>query len=156
MNKTKLFISLFVGSMLLLSIYLGYQLSQNMRQDSSQKRGKLTKEYKKIKDINYIYDEKLAMRTYNNLCSKCHGANLKGSDFYPSLIDSKVTKDKLKFVKVLTNGLNGKMPAFNFIPNKDLTDLINYIAKLNLTHKELLDLKLEIVQRDKPWTKEEL
>lgn len=156
MNKTKVFISIFVFAMLSLSVFMGYVLSQNMRQDSSLLRGKLTKEYKEIKSIDYIYNESNAQRTYSNLCSKCHGVDLKGNSTYPSLVDSKITKNHFKLVKILSNGLNKKMPAFNFIPNKDITDLINFLQSEKIDHKQLLDLKLKIVERNTPWTKEEL
>jgi mono/diheme cytochrome c family protein len=167
MNKTKIFIIFSVGSMLIISIYMGYVLSNHMRQDSSLERGRLTKEYKKIKDTEYSFDKKNAQKLYSNLCMKCHAQDLRGSEYYPSLKDSPVLKDKLKLVKVLTHGLQGKivrgektfdgqMPGFKFIPNKDMADLINFLKENTITHKELIDLKLKIVNREKPWTDQEL
>jgi hypothetical protein len=145
--------------MLALSIFMGYELSKNMRKDSSVNRGRLTKEYKKIKDIKYNFDEKRGHRLYQQMCSKCHNVNLNGIGNIPSLKTSQYIKDN-RFVKILTNGLNGQMPGFSMIPNKDLSHIINYVKSFQnleiITPIQIIDIKLKFIERSKHWTTKDL
>lgn len=159
MNKNKVIVVVCVSLMLLLSIYMGYELSKNMRKDSSVSRGRLTKEYKEIKELKYDYDEKRGHRLYQQMCSRCHNVDLNGVGSIPSLKISHYVKDE-RFVKILTNGLSGDMPGFGMIPNQDLSHIINYVRSFQniekITPVQVIDIKLKYVERSKYWTIKEL
>jgi mono/diheme cytochrome c family protein len=77
---------------------------------------------------------------YQTYCRACHQRNGKGDESrFPPLIESEwVDGDHEKLINVMLKGLNepitvggkefsGAMPAFDFLTDQQLTDLLNYV-----------------------------
>ena len=73
---------------------------------------------------------------YQRNCQACHGANRQGSGQIPSLVDitGRLGVDVIR--GVIQNGA-GQMPAFGNLGDKDLADLITYLAESS-GHNKLL------------------
>ena len=131
--------TLFVGSMILLSVIVAKIMANNLGQDDSKERFKLTKDYKKYKDIDYKYDAVVGKKLYANMCASCHRADGLGAMIAPPLAGSQIVQNEQdKLLKIVVKGLKGEitrngksynssMPGFKIIPHEDLAHVINYI-----------------------------
>ena len=72
---------------------------------------------------------------YNKSCKGCHGADLKGSGNFPSLINLNKKYDELKFNKIVSNGQR-MMPAFKHLSDEDKTALASYLLNIETKQKQ--------------------
>ena len=70
---------------------------------------------------------------YNKSCKGCHGADLKGSGNFPSLLNLQTRYDELKFKNIISSGQR-MMPAFKHFSEEDKTALASYL--LNIESKQ--------------------
>lgn len=70
---------------------------------------------------------------YNKSCKGCHGADLKGSGNFPSLLNLQTKYDELKFKNIISSGQR-MMPAFKHFSEEDKTALASYL--LNIESKQ--------------------
>jgi mono/diheme cytochrome c family protein len=81
-------------------------------------------------------------KIYENYCRACHQRNGKGDEVrFPPLLNSEwVTGDKKKLAGVILHGLNGPvkvagkdynnvMPAFDFLTDQQIADLLSYVRQ---------------------------
>lgn len=102
------------------------------------------KKNKKTADVEVENAENLAPGAilYAQYCSGCHQANGQGVEgLYPPLAESEwVLEDKERLIKVLLEGIYGpievkgkvynqQMPAYRFLSDEQITDIINYIRQ---------------------------
>lgn len=173
MKNTKLYVGIAFGSMVILSVWLAWEMSQNMGNNTSKDRFRITKAFKKYKDIPYEYDEKRGAKLNSDLCMKCHRADGMGSGNFPSLVDSPLLKDKTNAILVVSHGLkgelirgekkyNGKMPGYKIMDAKDLADVLNYVRQRYqnnpelITTIEVLDTQMKHVEKKGAWTEADL
>lgn len=68
---------------------------------------------------------------YQQYCFSCHKDKGKGmADVYPALAGSALVKDKDQFIKMVLSGKSGGdygMPAFNFMTDRNLEKIMNYV-----------------------------
>ncbi len=133
--------NIFLGGMFLLSLVVAWIMAGNLSQDESKERFKLTKDYKKYKDENYVYNEKRGSDLYLQICANCHKADGSGKAIAPPLLNSQIVlNEEEKLLKIVIKGFkgaivrNGKnynsvMPGFKAIPHEDLTHVINFVRK---------------------------
>ena len=151
-NNTKLYVSSFLVFMFILSLIVGWLIGTNMSSDTSKERLVLTKEYKKIKDLNYSYNNKKGKLLYTQLCSKCHQSDGQGTMQFPPLKEAKILSNKNNLLlKIIVRGFRGKisrhqksfnsdMPSFKKIPSVDLTHIVNYIRN-NFSTQNLVEIQ---------------
>ncbi len=83
-----------------------------------------------VKDIIQIKYSKAGQIIYQNNCTNCHQANLKGDgNRYPSLIKSNYLNDKSSFRNLMYNG-KGTMPGFKQLSSKEIDELETYIQSI--------------------------
>jgi glucose/arabinose dehydrogenase/cytochrome c553 len=83
-----------------------------------------------VKDIIQIKYSKAGQSIYQNNCTNCHQANLKGdANRYPSLIKSNYLNDKSSFRNLIYNG-KGNMPGFKQLSSKEIDELETYIQSV--------------------------
>ena len=75
---------------------------------------------------------------YDKSCKGCHGADLKGSGNFPSLLNLKAKYDELKFKNIISSGQR-MMPAFKHFSEEDKTALASYL--LNIESKQKIVYK---------------
>jgi quinoprotein glucose dehydrogenase len=73
---------------------------------------------------------------YDKSCKGCHGADLKGSGNFPSLLNLQAKYDELKFKNIISSGQR-MMPAFKHFSEEDKTALASYL--LNIESKQKTD-----------------
>ncbi len=66
-------------------------------------------------------------------CSGCHGADLKGSGSFPSLVDLEKRYDEVEFKAIINSGVR-MMPAFKHFTEHERTALASYL--LNIKSKQ--------------------
>ena len=179
MMNNKILIGTLLGTMALTAIIMSYFMVNNMQKDTSKKRYHLTKDYKKFKKQKYNYDSSLGVRSFNQLCARCHGINGVGRSDVPPLAQAKILESHDKFLKVIIFGLKGKiqrneitynnkMPSFKNIGHQDLAHLANYVLKTfspvlkdsksieQVTTVDIITHKVEGVDRSELYTEAEL
>ena len=146
-NNTKKMMIIGIGSLALLSLITGWIMAKNLNRDESQERFKLTKDYKRIKDLKYEYAQERGQSLYLSMCAKCHRADGLGNLQNPPLLKSPTALgEPSEFLKVIVKGLSGEltrsgktynsiMPGFKNIPHTDLAHIANYI-RINLNKLE--------------------
>ncbi len=83
-----------------------------------------------VKEIIQIKYSKAGQIIYQNNCTNCHQANLKGDgNRYPSLIKSNYLNDKSSFRNLMYNG-KGTMPGFKQLSSKEIDELETYIQSI--------------------------
>ena len=173
-NKTKFWVKLSVGFMVVLSFVLSWIMAQNYKKDISKERHALTAAYTAAKDEGYTYDATQGKALYSQLCARCHQADGSGDYANPPLMNSPIVNgDSVKLTKVVIHGLqgaierNGKtynalMPAFKAIKNSELAHVLNYIKQnfgedhSEITTMKVIEAKVDFIKRDKAWTEAEL
>lgn len=75
------------------------------------------------KDMTYDKDQ--AVRSYNQNCAGCHGVDMKGSNYYPSLERVGLTHDKDSILYVIKYG-PGAMPA-NLVTGDEAENLAKWL-----------------------------
>jgi len=174
-NNTKKYVLYSLLGMVALSIIMAWFMAQNLKQDSSKQRFILTKEYKKLKKLDYTYDEKRGQAVYKGLCAKCHRTDGVGTRQTPPLVDAKVLSgDPRKSMNIIIGGLAGGiirnrkpfdsiMPGFKMIPSQDLAHVLNYVRKTfgkdtgaDIPVVEIVKAKVKNIDRSKAYTEEEL
>ncbi|MFA6944437.1 MAG: PQQ-binding-like beta-propeller repeat protein [Pedobacter sp.] len=73
---------------------------------------------------------------YNENCKACHGADLKGSGNFPSLVNLQSRFNEIKFKDIVSSGRR-MMPAFKKLSEEDKTALASYLLDLELTKKKI-------------------
>lgn len=113
--------------------------------------------------------------TYNQLCITCHGIDLKGTPNEdgslnaPPLIGSKRVKgDENTVIRILMNGLNGKVDGTEYgimmsLKNNNdkwIADVLSYVRAMNdkksVHHKAVRNIRAKDKDRTDYWTLEEL
>ena len=168
------FVLVFMGSLVLISLVLGWILGKNYSKDTSKERTRLTKLLKEIEEKNFSYNPERGAKVYNQFCLRCHGPQGEGTAAAPPLSNSDfVVGNKERLVKIVTHGMKGKierngkvfdlaMPAFPMITHEDLAHLLSYIRSSfgnqasTINTKEVLKTKIEHVERLKPWNVKDL
>jgi quinoprotein glucose dehydrogenase len=72
---------------------------------------------------------------YEKNCKGCHGADLKGSGNFPSLVNIQKKFTEVKFKEIVSSGQR-MMPAFKYFSDEDKTALASYL--LNIESKQKL------------------
>lgn len=172
-KKTKNFVIISIIVTTIVSLIVALIIGKNLSQDTSQKRFKLTKDYKKFKDQDFRYDRERGRKVYLQVCSRCHGSNGQGQLNYPSLTDSPLIKESKKLIKLSLYGLqgeiirgektyNGIMPGFKNLPHEDLAHALTYITKnfgkttSEIPTVEIIKGKIDYIERKSPYRVEEL
>lgn len=174
-NQTKLFVVLSLAIMVLLSLYIGWTMSENYKKDDSKDRYRLTQLYKKHKKEEYKFNMPKGHTLYHNMCVKCHSANGQGiANTYPPLANSSLVQNSFaKTVRILLHGMKGpiirngvqynsEMPGFKKIEPEDMAHLINYIRR-SFGNKaeiiptiEVIKAYVDTVDRKLPYTENEI
>ncbi|MBC75565.1 MAG: hypothetical protein CME64_06075 [Halobacteriovoraceae bacterium] len=172
-TSTKFIVS-FMAALVAISLVLAWVMSRNYLKDSSKERKRIAELIKSIDEGQFTPDVNRGQRAYTQFCMRCHGAEGKGSASAPPLVGSPALAAKNEvLIKVLLHGMRGKierggrtydmvMPGFKMIPANDLAHVANYIRnkfsqnKAVVTHKNVLEVQLKSVERNKAWTPEEL
>jgi quinoprotein glucose dehydrogenase len=76
---------------------------------------------------------------YNKSCKGCHGADLKGSGNFPSLVNLQAKYNESKFKNILSSGQR-MMPAFKHFSEEDKTALASYLLNIESKQKESFTL----------------
>ena len=110
-------------------------------------------------DLSILDERERGAELYKLYCSACHKTDGTGSEgLYPPLTDHEWVKNKGELVSTVLNGLSGiikvhgvsyegEMPAFKFLSNKELTDILNYVRTsfgnnaVPITEEELESLR---------------
>lgn len=174
-NKNKLYVALFIGFMVIISLITAWIMADNLNQDDSKIRFKLTKDYKKYKKLSYEYNSNSGKDLYLALCSKCHGNDGEGNFSAPSLKTSNIVlSQKTAYLEILIRGFQGKiirnnitynqiMPSFKAIGHIDLANLSNFIFKelanvenTEITPVEVITTKVASISKKLKLTPSEL
>lgn len=172
-NNTKKYVSITLGLMTLGSLWVAWIMGQNYKKDFVKERFRLTQLYKDAKKAPFEFDEKKAIRTYQNTCFRCHGAQGKGSFKAPSLVDSKIVQsdDVRAYVNVVLTGkvdkskshdqkkYSSRMPAFKMIPYKELAYVMTLIKRYSKPDAEIhfvdiITAKVNLINREDEASRE--
>jgi len=76
---------------------------------------------------------------YDKSCKGCHGADLKGSGNFPSLVNLQAKYTESKFKGIVSSGQR-MMPAFKHFSEEDKTALASYLLNIESKQKESFTL----------------
>ncbi len=168
------FVIIFIGLLAATSAVVAFIMIKNYSKDSSQELSRLTRELKAAEDKAFAYNEQRGMEVYNQFCMRCHLSNGQGGASAPPLAGSAIVEGKKEtLIKLVIKGLNGKiqrqgkeynlsMPAFPFVPHKDLAQALSYIRQSfgnnasEVSLKDVLKVKVQTIHRERPYTEKEL
>lgn len=173
-ENNKRYVGLVLALMVILSVTVAWIMAKNLKKDTSQLRHKLTVDYKKYKEIDYVYDEKKGQRIYSMSCMQCHGAQGQGTYQAPPLAKNKyITQDSEWPLKVTIKGLQGEleragkiynssMPSYKILPHTDLAHALNFIRNnfgnkaATITTVDVIKAKVKHVEQKGPWKTQEM
>lgn len=75
---------------------------------------------------------------YEKSCKGCHGADLKGSGNFPSLVNLQAKYNELKFKDIISSGRR-MMPAFKNFSENDKTALASYLLNIESKQKMIFN-----------------
>lgn len=174
-NNTKKYMALTLGAMFLASLLTGWIMGRNLNMDSSKERFKLTKDYKKIKKLTYVFDKAKGEKLYLKLCSQCHGNMGLGTIMTPPLASSELLMGDFKIpLKVITRGLYGEiernekiynsvMPSFKKLSHMDIAHVTNFIrnsfgnkSSQEVHPVEVVTVRIDTLSKKKSFKENEL
>lgn len=173
--QTKKYVIISLVAMVLLSLYIGWTMSENYRKEDSQTRYRLTQLYKEHKKKEYKFNMPRGHTLYHQMCVKCHSANGQGVEGkYPPLANSQLVKQSFpKTVRIVLHGMKGpitrngknyneEMPSYKKIEPEDMAHVINYI-RFSFGNKasavptiEVLKAYVDTIERKQPYTQSEI
>jgi quinoprotein glucose dehydrogenase len=74
-------------------------------------------------------------RLFKQNCMACHGADMKGTGNYPSIVDENKKLNKDQFIQFITIGRR-MMPAFSFLKPEDKDAIAAYVLNLKAEQKK--------------------
>lgn len=80
---------------------------------------------------------------YNESCKACHGADLKGSGNFPSLVKLQSRYNEVTFKDIVSSGRR-MMPAFKNLSDNDKTALATYLLDIESKKKEIFTKVIKI------------
>jgi len=87
----------------------------------------------KLKE-NETYVE-AGQRLFKQNCMSCHGADMKGTGNYPSILDVDKKLNKDQFIQFIGTGRR-MMPAFSFLNSDDKAAIASYVLNINADQKK--------------------
>ena len=153
MNKNKLYVGLFVGGMILLSLVVALIMTKNYHQDDSKVRYQLTKDYKDFKDKDYSVDLIKGKNLYIQLCSQCHKEDGNGGMKGAKLNQNSILNHNQNITQILIKGKKA-MPSYRMVKHEDLANIANYLREFaptkdnkgEITILDIITSKVEALQ----------
>lgn len=173
-EKSRNFVIISIITATVVSLIVAFIMSKNLATDVSKTRFRLTKDYKAIKDVKFIYDRTKGKKVYIQLCAKCHRADGLGSNSFPPLVGSPmITGNQSKLIKITLYGLkgqikregkvyNGVMPGFKSIPHEDLAQALSFVREefgnkaSQIPTIEIIKGKIDNIEQKAPYLYQEL